>query len=821
MIRLILLLLGPHPLRRQWGAFLALSLLCAVLGIIFTFHLFHLAIIVATDVIGALLVLEGGVRLFALASIGFPNATLPVIKSLGFFFLGLIAIDVPWSDNLVATVFLGSALLLDGLFRLAAAVVIRSSRWVRAAIAGLIEIGMTAFIWLPAPLPYRYTVPFCIGIGLLAASWNLALLGFQVRRLKPGASVTDLPLFAGPNWHGRGLLPAAHDEPASWDNEQALTVHIWTPLGSAVNPQRRPLFDRYIAAVDQNGVVSTGHSAISLPPDIYISLFPADDIDRTSTEFTRLLRATPENDVPAAYHPSLEDECKNWRQPDREVVFHRFNSAALHAFLARYKAQPVYNLTSRNCSSTVALSLDAAVEGAFGQDPLWRRLLWLLTDPAMWLLALCRARAEAMTWTPGLILDYAQMLQHILQGRRETWWARLRETRARYVSHRRALAAEGQPTLSNLPAIVSLIATGLIFGLTYGLSAPLVALVLRDMGFGESFIGANAAMHAIGVLLVAPFLPGLAWRIGPKLPITAALLGAAVLLALFPEMPTVWLWFPLRLLLGVVSETMFVMSETWLNQLSNDKTRTQTIAGYTVALSAGFALGPVILTLVGSEGLLPFLVAAGVALLALLSVAMPWVRAPAFDRASHHNPLKYLALAPVALFATLVNAALETAGMSFLPIYAIRLGWGEESATLLLSVLLVGALLLQLPIGWLGDRIDRRRLVIGLGCLATLGALAWPYALTSPFLAYPLLFLWGGVFVGIYTVMMAQVGSQFKGGDLVSIYAVMSLFWGLGAFVGPSIAGALLDHSKQGLPYFAAMACALFTTIALLRRRGI
>jgi MFS family permease len=285
-------------------------------------------------------------------------------------------------------------------------------------------------------------------------------------------------------------------------------------------------------------------------------------------------------------------------------------------------------------------------------------------------------------------------------------------------------------------------------------------------------------------------------------------------------MPAIWLWFPLRLALGAASETMFVMSETWLSQLSDESSRTRTMAIYTAALSLGFALGPMILTLVGAGGRAPFLIAGGMALIALLSVAMPWVRAPAFERPSHSNPLRYLMLAPVALAATLVNAALETAGMSFLPLYAMRVGWDEQSATLLLSVLLLGAILLQLPIGWIGDRVDRRKLVIGLGLASTAGALVWPFVIGEPVLAYALLFVWGGLFVGIYTVMMSLVGSRFQGSDLVSVYAVMSLAWGAGAFVGPSAAGVAMDLTRHGLPYFAAIACAAFTLLAIVQKRG-
>ncbi|WP_315835258.1 MFS transporter [Bradyrhizobium prioriisuperbiae] len=820
MIRLILLLLGTQPLRTYWWAFIVLAACSLATGIVFAAHLFDTAIIVVIDIIGIAFVIEGMARLLALAAIGFPNATIPVLKSLGFFALGFITIDVPWDDNIVATITIGGALLIDGLFRLGSAVMIRSERWRRAAVIAVIELIMAGLIWTPWPIPNRHTVPFCLGIILIAASWSLCRLGLQLRRLPSGASVTDLPLFAGPNWHGRSTLPPALAHTSRWDNDNPLTVHIWTPIGSAVDPQPRPVIDRYIAAVDQNGVIMTGHASLSLPPGTYVSLCPANDIDRSSAEFGRLLRAGTENDVPGRFKASLEEESTAWRKPDREINFRHYNAAALQAFLSRYRQVEVYNLTRRNCSSTVVLSLDAAIEGALGEGHPWQTLLALLTDPAMWLLALWRARAEAMTWTPGLVLDYAQTLQHVLERRNNRWLARLWIAKRRFEERRRAQVAEGVATQSQLPTMVSLIATAMIFGLTYGLSAPLLALSLSREGFGEGFIGANAAMHAAGVLAIAPLLPSLAWRAGPKLPIAAALLAAAAVLALFPVMPSIWLWFPLRIALGAASETLFVMSETWLSQLSDERTRTRTMAIYTTALSLGFALGPVILTTVGTDGIAPFLVGGGIALLALLSIAMPWVRAPVFERPAHRNMLRYLWLVPIALGATLINAAVETAGMSFLPLYAMRVGWDEQPATLLLSVLLLGAILMQLPIGWLGDRMDRRRLVIGLGCLSTVGALVWPLVIDTPLLAYPLLFLWGGVFVGIYTVMMALVGSRFQGGDLVSVYTITSVAWGAGAFVGPGTAGAAMDLARHGLPYFAVFACAAFTLLAILRRNS-
>jgi MFS family permease len=81
-----------------------------------------------------------------------------------------------------------------------------------------------------------------------------------------------------------------------------------------------------------------------------------------------------------------------------------------------------------------------------------------------------------------------------------------------------------------------------------------------------------------------------------------------------------------------------------------------------------------------------------------------------------------------------------------------------------------------------------------------------------------LLFVWGGVFVGIYTLMMAVVGSRYQGAELVGIYAVMGLMWGIGALLGPALAGLAMDVSPHGLPIFAALACLAFTVYAAASR---
>ncbi|MBR2820233.1 MAG: MFS transporter [Reyranella sp.] len=365
----------------------------------------------------------------------------------------------------------------------------------------------------------------------------------------------------------------------------------------------------------------------------------------------------------------------------------------------------------------------------------------------------------------------------------------------------------------------AIVATAAIFGLTYSLTATVLALDLAQRGFDEGFIGANAAMHAVGVLAMAVLLPRWVARIGVRRSVVGALAAATLLMLAFPAAPFVWLWFPLRILLGAASEVLFVLSETWLNALTPEGSRARTMAIYTAALSTGFALGPLILSATGTAGVLPYAVGGALAAAAIPFVLSRRVEAPTFEAPLHGNPVQYVRLAPLAMGATVLNAAVETAGFTFLALYAIDLGWDQGRAAQLVSCMMVGAIVLQLPIGWLGDHMDRRRLVVGLAALSAVLALVWPWALQQhPFLIFALLFVWGGLFVGIYTIMLAIVGSRFAGSQLVGIYAGMGLMWGAGALLGPTLAGLALEINRHGLVYFVALACMLFIVLALRAR---
>lgn len=362
---------------------------------------------------------------------------------------------------------------------------------------------------------------------------------------------------------------------------------------------------------------------------------------------------------------------------------------------------------------------------------------------------------------------------------------------------------------------------GLVFGLVMGLGAPLFTLDLSDRGYGAGMVAANSMMHALGALGIAPFMPRLATRFGPQRAIFLALVGGGTTLLLFPLSQSIWPWFPLRILLGAFCEVILVLSESWLNQITDNHARGRVMGLYSTLLSVGIAMGPALLSITGRQGNLPFFGTATILLLAAALSMAPWMVAPPPVPPTRHRLRRYLFLAPIAITATLLIAMLDGAATSFFALYAIQSGWSERAATLLLSIMLLGATVMQVPIGWVGDRTNRRVLLVVLALLACGGALLWPMAMRQPAFAYPLLFVWDGAFASLYSVAMAAAGNRYRDGDLIAIYALCSLAWGVGSFTGPAISAAAMQASPHGLALFAATLCGLFALLPLLLKKGV
>lgn len=369
-----------------------------------------------------------------------------------------------------------------------------------------------------------------------------------------------------------------------------------------------------------------------------------------------------------------------------------------------------------------------------------------------------------------------------------------------------------------IAAVIALTIAALIHGLT----TPLLSLVLEAQGVSSTLIGLSAAAQFVSVIAVAPFAPRLLSKSAPPVLMLWAIVSMTVVLLILPLWPNVYLWFPLRFLLGVGAGFLWIAGEAWVNHTAEDVTRGRVLAVYGMAAAGGFAFGPLLLAATGRHGFAPFLLAAGVlaiACLPLLRVLSSRVRLEGVPSA----PLaRYVLMAPVAMGVYAIFSATDAMLLSFLPIYAIELGLPEPDAIRLLTVLALGAIALQYPFGWLADHYDAM-VVAGAAVVAMLlGSLALPWAVPHFPANLVFMFFYGGVFGALYIVPLILIGRRFKGADLGAATTVYSIMFCAGAVGGPPLAGAGMEMlGNEGLRWtlVALYALGMLLPVVGLRKR--
>lgn len=365
-------------------------------------------------------------------------------------------------------------------------------------------------------------------------------------------------------------------------------------------------------------------------------------------------------------------------------------------------------------------------------------------------------------------------------------------------------------------------------GASMGLAFPLLSTAL-ELRFGSGpIVGWNAAMGALSTLLAAPFTPWLLSLGRPRWLLAGAAVAAALLFLGFLASPSLWLWYPLRLAHGFAVTIVFVGSETWINQLARDAHRGRTLGLYASALALGLGIGAALYAVLGATGPAAYLAGALVMAaggLALLIPAAP----PRPPRGEGASPLALAAIwrwAPVALAAAAAFGAIETAAHNFLPVYALRRGFGETGVGVIMIAVAIGNIAMQAPLGWLSDRVGKRAMLWFCAGAGVALPLVMALAPASLWLTAALALVYAGIVVGMYAIGLALLGLQVPASRLAQGNAAFITCYGIGSLASPPVAGAMIDVvNPTGLLWslvgFAALYLVLDGLLARKPRRDI
>ncbi len=379
--------------------------------------------------------------------------------------------------------------------------------------------------------------------------------------------------------------------------------------------------------------------------------------------------------------------------------------------------------------------------------------------------------------------------------------------------------ANGHVEKIHWPSLIAAISAISAVGIAIGLGLPLLSIILEKRGISSTLIGLNAAMAGVASMVAAPITTKIAHDYGVARTMMFAVVVAAISAIGFYYADAFWMWFPLRFTFHGATTTLFILSEFWINEAAPPRRRGLVLGIYATVLAIGFATGPLLFSALGSDGVLPFLVGAAIIMLAIIPIFVARHESPVLDTKPERHFFHYIFLVPTATAAVFAFGAVSAGGLSLFPIYALREQLTESQAAVLLTVMGIGNMAFQIPLGLYSDKLkDRRPLLTTMAVLGVLGSLALPFLIQNWILMAVILFFWGGCVSGLYTVGLAHLGARLSGPDLAAANAAFIFCYAVGTVAGPQGIGAAIDIAgNDGFAWALAGFFGFYVLVSLCR----
>ena len=364
------------------------------------------------------------------------------------------------------------------------------------------------------------------------------------------------------------------------------------------------------------------------------------------------------------------------------------------------------------------------------------------------------------------------------------------------------------------------IASTFFIGVTFGLGYPLAALTFEAWGQPSWILGIAGAAPSVGIVLSLLVLPRLIAKLGAvQALVSGSLLSATGYLAL-SALTGPWSWIALRFSMGAFVTIAWLIVQVWTTTAAPAHISGRVLAAYSLAFAGGTAISPVLVEVMGFQGPLPFVAGAVLAVLAILPVLLVAHSAPHVEFKPITGIASMVRTVPLTVVTSFLSGFMELSTISLITSVAIAGGLDVVPALRLVTAFLAGCTLMQLPVGWLADRVRPFGIGVALCLINAAAALTLPWILPHFAAAAVVAFLMGGAAYGFYTLSMALIGDHGAPADHNTCNVAVIMGSQTGGVVGPLMCGAAMTCATiagfVGVLVFASLATA-FALVAIKR----
>ena len=282
-----------------------------------------------------------------------------------------------------------------------------------------------------------------------------------------------------------------------------------------------------------------------------------------------------------------------------------------------------------------------------------------------------------------------------------------------------------------------------------------------------------------------------------------------------------WVWVSIRFVQGFCATSLFMIAVSWMNEVVTNETRGRITTLFYLCYTVGFGIGANLISVFKSESQILFALSASFFLVGLLPIAVTRTPQPDIPEMVRVRLKRLYTVSPMGAVGAFAAGCIGMTAIAVAPAYGLKLGFGRGEAALLVVAYQFGNLLLQLPLGYLSDRIDRRIVaIIASALVASAGVAMYVIGGAGPF--WLLLFviaICGGAAETIYSLASAHANDHANAGEYSTIASTQLVIWSCGAGVGPLIVTQGFDTiGAQTFPLYIVAGSVMFMAFVIWRR---
>ncbi|RBI75703.1 hypothetical protein DQW77_04870 [Roseovarius sp. TE539] len=345
-----------------------------------------------------------------------------------------------------------------------------------------------------------------------------------------------------------------------------------------------------------------------------------------------------------------------------------------------------------------------------------------------------------------------------------------------------------------LISFAALFLSVILLQLSTGGVGPLDALSGVFLGFTTAQVGLLGSAHFVGFFIGCWWAPRLMGSVGHSRAFAAFTAAGAIGLLAHMMVVDPYAWALMRVASGICVAGCYTVIEAWLQAKVTNATRGRTMGVYRVADMGANLMAQLLISVLAPASYVSYNLLALLCCAALLPLTLTTVRQPETPDAPRLRPRLALTCSPLAVAGVVVAALSSSAFRMVGPLYGQRVGLETDQIAWFLAAFVLGGALAQYPVGWLADRFDRRKVLIGLSLAAVISCLVTAFSgqLSSGGIFLTAVFF-GLTTFPIYSVSAAHAHDFAKSSQRVELSAALMFFFAIGAIASPLLASTLID----------------------------